>query len=386
MRVGTDGTVQARQTADFAVIGGGIAGVSAAAELASHGSVVLIEAESQPGYHATGRSAAILAQTYGSAVIRALTRASAPFFAAPPEGFSDTPLLAPRGLVLVARPDQVEGLRAMFDEVRGTARVDWVEGPALEAMVPLLRPGHAAGGFVNADAQDIDVHALLGGYLRLFRQRGGTVLTGAPVAAMRQDGGWTLTAGESRIEAGIVVNAAGAWADRIAALAGAAPAGLTPRRRSAITFRPPGGVDVGAMPMVVDADEQFYLKPEAGRLMASPADETPSAPCDSRPEEIDIAICVDRITAAFDLEVRRIESSWSGLRTFAVDRAPLCGFDPEVKGLFWLAAQGGYGVQTAPALARLTAALATGSAPDAEIAAAGLDLGDISPGRLSLAA
>lgn len=368
---------------DVVVIGAGIAGASVAAELAPHASVVLLEAESQPAYHATGRSAAILAQTYGSAVIRALTSASADFFATPPQGFG--PLLSPRGLIRIARPDQVDRLRAEYDALQDTRYLDWAEGPALEARVPLLRPGHVAGGFRNDAAQDIDVHALMSGYLARFRHAGGTLWTGAEVQAIRRDGsGWALSTGAGAVTAGLIVNAAGAWADRIAVKAGARPLGLRPLRRSAITFAAPPGCDVAALPMVVDADEEFYLKPEAGRLLASPGDETPSVPTDSRPEELDIAICVDRITKAFDLEVRRIESSWAGLRTFAADRAPVCGFDPLVAGFFWLAGQGGYGVQTAPALSGLAASLVRGEAPDAAITATGLTPELLSPGRSAL--
>ncbi|WP_254919051.1 FAD-binding oxidoreductase [Oceanicola sp. 22II-s10i] len=371
---------------DVAVIGAGIAGASVAAELARHMRVVLVESEAQPGYHATGRSAAILAQTYGNRLIRALTRASAGFFAAPPDGFAPQPLLSPRGLVRVATAAQVDDLRAMYDDLSDTRHLAWLDAEAMQERVPLLRPGYAAGGFENVDAQDIDVHAMLTGYLRQFRQAGGTVMTGAPVLGLTRSGGrWEIETAAGQVAAGVVVNAAGAWGDWLAGLAGAAPVGLEPRRRTAITFAAPQGFDPARMPMVVDADEAFYLKPEAGRLMASPADETLSAPEDSRPEEIDIAICADRIQTAFDLEIRRIESSWSGLRTFAADRAPVCGYDPEVEGFFWLVGQGGYGVQTAPALSRLAAALVRREAPDHDILSSGVTVEDVAPGRDALA-
>ncbi|MGH1425875.1 MAG: NAD(P)/FAD-dependent oxidoreductase [Pseudooceanicola sp.] len=374
------------ETYDIAVVGAGIAGASAAAELARFARVILIESEPQPGYHSTGRSAAILAQTYGSSVIRALTRASANHFEHPPQGFSQNPLLSPRGLIRIGTGDQIDGLRAMFDELRDTKFLTWLSGEAVQAKLPLLRPGYAAGGFFNPSAQDIDVHALLTGYLRVFRQAGGTILTNATVSALRRVGsGWAITAGSNKITAGIVVNAAGAWGDKVAAMAGATPMALDPRRRTAITFDAPQGFDPSTLPMIVDAEESFYLKPEGGRLMASPADETESEPCDSRPDEMDIAVCVDRITTAFNIDVRRIHSSWSGLRTFVRDRAPICGFDPDIDGFFWLAAQGGYGVQTAPAMARLTASMIRGETPDDEIVASGLSVGDIAPGRQFLA-
>ena len=368
---------------DIAVVGGGIAGISAAAELAAHARVVVLEAEAQPGYHATGRSAAILAQTYGSPVIRALTRASGAFFSNPPKEFGT--LLSPRGLLRVAREDQLDRLRAEFVSLEDTNYLEWADRDEMQRMVPLLRPGYCAGGYRNADAQDIDVHGLLTGYLRQFRQRGGVLMTGAPVARIARSGqGWRLDTGAGSLAAGQVVNAAGAWADEFARMADVAPLDLAPMRRSAITFDPPAGMQLKTMPMIVDADEELYLKPEVAHLLASPADETVSPPTDARPEELDIAICVDRITKAFDLEVRRIESSWAGLRTFAADRAPVCGYDAHVPGFFWLAAQGGYGVQTAPALSRLAAALMQGRAPDAEIAAAGLTPELVSPGRCAL--
>lgn len=375
------GTMTGQETFDVAVIGGGIAGVSAAAELAQDLRVVLLEAETQPGYHATGRSAAILAQTYGPPVIRRLTQAASEVFEAPPEGFPDGPLVSPRGLVRFASPETIDAVRAEFEATTAESSLTWLEPAALEARVPLLRKGYAAGGFVNDAAQDIDVHALLTGYLRQFRARGGEVRTGVPVRGLLRRGtGWELRTGAGTIQAGLVVNAAGAWADAVAGMAGVARQGLDPRRRSAITFEAPGGCDTAALPMLVGGDEDFYLKPEAGRLMASPADATSAAPCDARPEEIDIAVCVDRITRAFDLDVRRILSSWAGLRTFAPDGSPVCGFDPEQGNFFWLAGQGGYGVQTAPALAALAAALIRGGTPEGDLADRSL-LRDLAPGR-----
>jgi D-arginine dehydrogenase len=367
---------------DIAVIGAGMAGVSAAAELAPYARVLLIESESQPGYHATGRSAAILAQTYGNDVVRALTRASDRFLTAPPEGFAEAPLLTPRGLIRIGRADQMDLLREMFDDLEDTGFLEWVDAAEVERRVPLLRPGYAAGGIVNAAAQDLDVHGMLQGYLRRFRAAGGTLVCGAPVGGLDRRGTrWIISAGDAQYEAGQVVNASGAWADQTAVLAGGEPIGLQPLRRSALTFRPPSHVNVAAMPMVVDAAEDFYVKPEAGKLLASPANETPSEPCDSRPEEIEVAIAIDRVLGAFDLDVHRIEAQWSGLRTFSPDRAPVCGYDGELDGFFWLAAQGGYGIQTAPALARLTAHMVADAAPDEEFTRTGLSPDRLSPQR-----
>ncbi|WP_407493714.1 NAD(P)/FAD-dependent oxidoreductase [Pseudooceanicola sp. MF1-13] len=368
-------------TFDVAIIGAGIAGVSAAAALAPSARVLLIEKEAQPAYHATGRSAAILAQTYGNDVIRALTHASDRFLRSPPDGFCDHPLLSPRGLVLIARSDQLLRLRADYDALESDL-LEWIEPKALEAEIPILRPGYVAGGFANRAAQDVDVHALVQGYLRRFRQDGGHVRTGQEVTGLHREGaGWRVQLGAEAVTASTVVNAAGAWADHVATLAGAQPLGLRPLRRSAVTLRPPAGLDVGQLPMIVDADERFYLKPEAGMLLASPANETLSDPTDAQPEEMEIAIAIDRVTTAFDLDVRRIESKWAGLRTFAPDRSPVCGFDPEVPGFFWLAAQGGFGVQTAPALSQITAHLVSGAALDEDLIETGLNLTRLAPDR-----
>jgi len=351
------------QTFEAAVIGGGVAGVAAAAELARDASVVLVEREDQPGYHASGRSAALFAPNYGSGPMQELTLQSADFFTAPPEGFGT--LLSPRGFVFIAREDQLASLPKSLPQVSGAE---------LEAEVPLIRKGYAAGAAWNEGASDIDVHALMQGYLRLAKARGAVVMTGAEVRGLSP--GWQVETSKGSLRARVVVNAAGAWVDEVAKLAGVAPLGFTPMRRSACTVAAPEGLDLGKVPMIVDADEEFYLKPEAGRLMISLADETPSPPCDAQPEELDLAVGVDRAMQACDLQVRRLESRWAGLRTFAPDRAPVVGFDPAAEGFFWMGGQGGTGVQTAPAMGRLVADLVRGDAPeDAALAA------EIAPGR-----
>jgi len=374
------------QSYDIIVIGGGIAGASAAAELARGAAVLMLEGESQPGYHATGRSAAILAPSYGNAVIRALTRASAGFYMAPPQGFAPHPLVTPRGLMMIARPDQMKALRALFEGLGDTPHLHWLDAGEVAERVPLLRPGYAAGGFLNDDAMDIDVAALHQGYLAALRARGGRIVTAARVHGLRRggDGLWHVAHGQGEAAAPVIVNAAGAWAEELGAMAGAAPIGMVPMRRSAMTLAAPEGTDVDALPMIVDADEEFYLKPEAGRLLASPADETPSPPCDAQPEELDIAICADRIETAFALTVSRIESKWAGLRCFVADRAPVAGFDPDVPGFYWLAAQGGYGVQTAPALAMLAAADILQRDLPPPLAEQGFDAAKLSPARFAV--
>lgn len=369
---------------DIAVIGAGIAGASVAAELATDARVALIEMESQPGYHATGRSAAVYAPSYGPAPIRALTRASEAFFLAPPAGACDGPLLQPAPTLFVARPDQMAALAALAAELgpEATVPLELLDGAAVEAVQPLLRKGHAAGGLIDRGCSNIDVAALHQGYLRRFRALGGVLMTDAEVTGMTRTGGaWRLDSRAGPLAAAIVVNAAGAWADVVGRMAGAGTVGLMPRRRTALTIPAPAGQDISGLPLTVDAGESFYLKPDAGRLLISPANEDPEPPGDVQPDEIDIAICIDRIETAFDLRVRRIESRWAGLRSFVADKAPVAGYSGLVDGFFWLAGQGGYGIQSAPGLSRLAAALVRGDPIPADILAQGFHPDSVTPAR-----
>ncbi len=373
---------------DVVVIGGGMAGISAACELAAAARVLLVERESQLGYHSTGRSAAILTENYGNAVIRKLTIASRTFFAAPPPGFTEHPLLAPRGVLFLARADQGRTFEAAL--TLGRSLVSSIRAVGVEealAICPVLRPGYLAQAMLEPDAMDLDVHAILQGYLALFRRRGGQILTDAPVTALRRRGGrWEVRAGDAEVTAAVLVAAAGAWGDDIARMAGAAPIGLVPKRRTAATFDPPAGMAVGGWPLVLDVDEKFYFKPESGRLMASPADETPMPPCDVQPEELDVAEGIDRVERATTLEVQRIHRRWAGLRTFAADKSPVVGPDPSVPGFVWLAGQGGYGIMTSPAMSRIVAGLVLeGRIPD-DLAAMGLHAEDLVPARLRVPA
>lgn len=373
---------------DIAVIGGGIAGASVAAELAAElapeARVVLIERESQPGYHTTGRSAAIAIPTYGPATIRALTRASEAFYRNPPDGFADHPLFSPRNVVMIARPDQEDGLDALVDEVGARPSLTRLDAAGLKAACPLLRDGYAAAGLLDTTGNDIDVAALHQGYLRRFKAAGGEVRTRTEVAGLMREGeGWRIETPAGPIQARIVVNAAGAWAGVLGAMAGAEDIGLIPKRRTATVIAAPEGTDVHALPMTIDIDEKFYLKPDAGRLLISPADETPDMPGDVQPEELDVAICVDRIETAFEVQVRRIENKWAGLRSFVADKNPVAGYSDKVPGFYWLAGQGGYGIQSAPALARFAAAQITGRAVPADILDEGLAAADLAPGRLA---
>lgn len=364
------------QTVDQIVIGAGIAGASVAAELTRTGTVALLEAESQPGYHTTGRSAAQYSKIYGPPVIRALTRASERFFCGAAGTGAPQGLLTPRGVVFVARPDQEQALDQMAAGL-GDA-VQHLSAAQASALSPLLRPGYASRALLEQDAADIDVDALHQHFLRQIRASGSEVRTKSPVLGLGRSGDlWQVDTPTGPLCAPVVVNAAGAWADEVAALAGIAPAGLQPKRRTALLVAAPQGLAVDAWPMVVDADEQFYMKPDAGQLLLSPADETASPPCDAQPDEMDIAICVDRIQTAFDLQIRRISHKWAGLRSFVPSGAPVACFDPDAPGFYWLAGQGGYGIQSAPALARFAAAQVTGTPVPQDITDAGVAAEDL---------
>lgn len=374
--------------ADVAVLGGGIAGASAAAHLAADCSVVLLEREDQPGYHASGRSAALFSEAYGNAVVRALSVASRPFLETPPPGFAEHPLLSPRGAMHVGDATQEAHLAAMFAETsRLVPGMRALSGPEARALVPALRPDRVAAAVLEPDARDIDTNALLQGFLRLFRSHGGRVLTRAEVHAITRTGiGWEVETRIGRVSARTLVNAGGAWADTLAAMAGLAPLGLTPLRRTAFLFEPPPGLEVGAWPAVVSAAEDVYFKPDAGLLLGSPADETASEPCDAQPEEWDVAVAAERIEALAELPVRRIRRRWAGLRTFAPDRTPVLGPDPAEPAFVWLAGQGGYGFQTGPALGRAAASLLrTGELP-ADLLEFGITPAALGPGRLRVAA
>ncbi len=369
----------------YAIVGAGIAGASAAYNLAAAGPTLLIERESQPGYHSTGRSAALYTETYGNRVIRALTIASRPFFEAPPAGFTEHPLLTPRGTLVIARADQREKLAAALAESKAILpSVEGVDAARAAALCPALRPGYVASAFYEEDARDMDVHAIHQGFLRGFRAAGGRLVCDAEVTRLARNGaGWTIETRVGTFTAGVLINAAGAWADVIARMAGARPVGLVPKRRTACTIEPPAESGFRGWPAVIDVDEQFYWKPDAGQLILSPADETPVEPQDVQPEEMDIAICVDRVEQASTLAIRRVLRRWAGLRSFVKDKTPVAGFAPDAPGFFWLAGQGGYGIMTSPAMGRAAAALAQGLPMPADLAAHGVSAADLAPQRLA---
>lgn len=373
---------------NIAVIGGGIAGASVAFELSARAEVTLFEQEPICGYHSTGRSAALFTECYGDPVVRRLAIASRPFLEAPPPGFADSPLVSPRSFLFVGTADQAPALAAALDEFQAMVpSVTGVSGEQACALCPVLDLEVVAGGILEPGAMDIDVHALHLAYQQAARSRGARILTRSPVASLRLTGSsWTIGTPDGDHEADIVVNAAGAWADLVGVMAGARPIGLVPKRRTAFTFRPPGGVDHRRWPMVIDVDEKWYFRPEGAHLLASPADETAMDPCDARHEETDVALAIERITAVTTMPIRSIERAWAGLRSFVADHRPVNGWDPEVPGFYWLAGQGGFGIKTAPAMARFAEGTILDGAPPADLTRGGLSAAALSPARLTTGA
>ncbi len=348
------------------VIGAGMAGATAAAHLSATRRVALLEAEESAGYHATGRSAALWILNYGPLDARALSGASRAFFEAPPAGFTDTPLTRTRAVVYLAPPAQKPHLDAMVASGEGLVPIPVAE---IAAQVPVLRPGYAVAAAIERDAFDIEVAALHQGFLRQLRGRGGILALRHRAGRIWQaDGLWHAeTSGGAVFSAPVVVDAAGAWGDAVARIAGVRPLGLQPKRRTALIVDP-GAHDCVDWPLLGDADHSWYVRPEARRkLMVSPADETDSEPCDAQPEEIDVALAVERMQQALDIPVRRVEHRWAGLRSFTPDRSLAIG-ESEARGFFWMVGQGGYGIQTAPAAGRLLADLVDGRAPEPALA------------------
>ena len=375
---------------DIAIIGGGVAGISLAWAMAEGAAargaqrLLVLEAEDAPGYHASGRSAALFSETYGNDLVRALSSASGAVFREPPEDFADYALTRPRGALHLGTADQGAALDAEAETLsRLVPSVRRLDADQARAIVPVLAP-HWFGAVLEPEALDIDTNGLLQGCLRGLRRRGGRLTTGARASALTRlaGGGWRIETGAGIVEAGVLVNAAGAWADVVAGRAGVAPIGLQPKRRTAFLFDAAGAPAVGDWPLTIDLDESFYFKPDSGRLMGSLADETPSAPCDAAPDDMDVAVAVDRIEQATTLQIRRVTHPWAGLRSFVSDKSPVLGFDAAVPDFFWCAGQGGYGFQTAPAMARLGAALLRGQGVPEDLAALGVTAGDLRPGRV----
>ncbi|HEY2926323.1 NAD(P)/FAD-dependent oxidoreductase [Piscinibacter sp.] len=370
---------------DVAVFGAGIAGASLGYRLAGRRSVLLVEREAQPGVHSTGRSAAMFIASYGPPMVRALTRASRAFYEHPPSGFASERLLAERGVLYLATRGQEALLARTAADLRTTCPdLESVSPVAAVARVPCLRPGVVHGALFDRAARDIDVNALHQGFLRGLRQQGGVQRNGATLAsAARIDDFWELRFADAEpVRARAVVNAAGAWADELAGVFGAATIGLVPKRRSAFTFKAPDGVDVTHWPAVVGVDESYYFKPDAGQLLGSPANADPTHPHDVVPEEIDIALGIHQIESVTTLTIRRPSSTWAGLRSFVRDGEMVIGWDDDCPGFFWLAGQGGYGIQSAAGASELACALLCGVVLPDELIRQGVDPHALSPKRL----
>jgi D-arginine dehydrogenase len=368
---------------DFLVIGAGISGAAAAYELAAHGKVLVLEAESAPGYHTTGRSASLFTKNFGNRVVRAFNHAALPFLAAPPTGFADHPLLTRRSALTIGTAEQRPEIDALL--ALGAADDSIIEVTSARAceLAPYLRPEAFAYAAYEEGVADIDVAAIHQGFLKGLKARGGALVCDARADAMsRRNGHWHVETAAGAFAAPIIVNAAGAWADAVAALAGARPVGLVPKRRTAVHIELPQGLDGRNWPAVDQAGYGCYCKPEAGRIMASPGDATPSEPCDAQPEDLDVAIIADWLERMTVIPVKRIAHKWAGLRCFVADESPVAGFDGEVDGFFWLCGQGGYGIMMAAALGRTAASLITRGELPADIRAAGVTIADIGPHRL----
>ena len=352
------------QAFDAIVIGAGMAGATAAAHLATTHRTALLEAEDSAGYHTTGRSAAIWIQNYGPPDVRKLSAASRAFFESPPPGFAPGPIFAQRPVVTLAPADQRDALQAMLDAGEGLEPIAVEE---VAAMVPPLRRDYPVAAAIERDAFDMDVAGLHQGFLRMLGRAGGVIALRHKAGRIeRRNGAWHAeTASGATFTAPIVVNAAGAWGDEVARIAGVAPIGLQPKRRTALIVDP-GPHDCANWPLLGDAGHSWYVRPEARRkLMVSPADETDMHPHDVQPDELDVAIAVDRMQAALDIPVHRVEHRWAGLRSFTPDRSLAIGPDATAPGFVWCIGQGGYGIQTAPAAGALLAALARGEDPGA---------------------
>jgi D-arginine dehydrogenase len=333
--------------------------------------------------HSTGRSAALFSEIYGSAAIRALSRASREFLYSPPADFVDVPIVRQRDVLHIASAAQMADLDAFCALPDVAPAIQRLTPADAIRLCPMLRADYVAGAALESASADVDVDVLHQGWLRQLRARDGRLILDAEVVGLtRTHSGWRVDTPDLQIEAKVVLNAAGAWADVIAALAGAKTVGLQPHRRTALIVDAPPNAQSDLWPMVIDVDEQFYFRPDAGALLLSPGDETPSAPCDAQPDELDVAIAIDRVQQAAALEVRRVRRSWAGLRSFVADRNPVVGYAPDAPGFFWLAGQGGYGIQTSPAMGRLACALVKGEAVPDDLARTGVEAQDLRPDRL----
>ena len=349
--------------ADFLIIGGGIAGVSAAARLAPHGRVIVLEAEEAFGYHSSGRSATYYHFGIGDSSVRGMTAFSRPYFEA--KNHLGVDLSSQSPALFIARPDMLDALSSLEKNMaRFSDSIERVGENEIKKIVPILKCGgeNVVAGLLDYTARKLDSDALQQGYRAQVKAHGGACKTNARVAKITRDADvWSVTTQSGvRYVAPIIVNAAGAWCDEIARMAGLKPLGLRPLRRTIISFEPGPNLDARNWPFTKTAVDDFYMLPQSGQLLASPVDEVSSTPTDAQPEEYDIALAASKVEEYTTLPMRRIGQSWAGLRTFTKNRVPVAGFAPDMEGFFWLAGQGGYGLQTAPAMSVITEALITG--------------------------
>jgi D-arginine dehydrogenase len=343
---------------DVIIVGAGMAGASLAAELAPFRRVLMLEAEAAPGYHATGRSAAFWSECYGGPGVQSLTKASEALLANPPTDFSETSFLRPRGALHIARTgseDLADKMMADFDDKN--VNISQIGAGEIAKLIPGIKPDWSAGIW-EPDCCDIDVASLHSAYLRAAKRHSARLVCNARVGkAVQVTNGWRVETGNGDFTGKLLINAAGAWADNMAAMANVAPAGIKPFRRTIAQI----GVQPAAdplMPLVIGLDASFYFKANAdGSIWLSPHDETPSTPCDTAPEEFDIAKAIDRLHQVVDWKIQKVQHKWAGLRSFAADRLPVIGRDPNCPDFFWFAGQGGFGIQTAPAAAKLAASI-----------------------------
>lgn len=350
---------------EILVVGGGIAGVSAAARFAVHAQTVLLERESALGYHSSGRSATFYHFGIGDDIVRGLTAASRLFFTDPPSSHSDVPLSQTKPALFIGTAETMAELATLETEMRRFSDTITGVGPTeMRDIVPVLKTGEggAVAGILDTGGQKLDADLLLQAGARALRSAGGEIMFNAGVTAIAHDGNhWIVDTPEQRYAAKMLVNAAGAWADELAAMAGVRPLGLIPLRRTIIGFDPPKGIDISGWPFLKTVyDDGFYMLPDSGRLLASPMDVTPSLPCDVQPDDYEMALAAWRVEEATTLSVTRIPIKWAGLRSFVADKVPTAGFAPDTPGFFWLAGQGGYGLQTSMAMAMAAEALLFG--------------------------
>lgn len=374
------------KTADYIIIGGGIAGASAGYELRQKGRVIILEKEPQAGYHTTGRSSAIFQKSYnkGDPLLNILVVASEDFLDNPPEGFSLAPLLKPRPLIYIAKAEDQNALDDLHQRLSDIdVKTEFMGGEQAIRLLPILAPDYQARILVEQGAADMDVCALHEGYLRDIKHSGGEVITNAEVTAITKiDDLWQVTTAKGRYQARVVINAAGAWVDQIAQMADISPIHIRPMRRTVIMVTLDEGLSPDEWPLVIDTEQGYYFKPESGKILMTPGDEKLMLPSDVQPEEIDIAYGADFLEKATILKVDKIDHSWAGLRNLVEDGHPVVGFDPEAQGFFWLAGQGGFGIKTAPAMGRITASLIMGEGLPQDMIALGLREDQISVKRM----